>query len=219
MHKFRIWWLVETSRVTSWRCEASLQAKFTTWKPVNMKYLLYLKNFSRRERLLLMLSVDRAETLLILSHKCLKFWICWVVCLAMQGLSFIVRSILMYTVHFGASKSRVVRGNKQFLYRNANKIPVCRLSRKTSAHLTHLTLWPLAALVSAFKIQFLNRSLLSFLAVFASAASERWITTAPGWITVWGRKIRDSLFCLRWVSSWILVWTYLKTNWCCKWCR
>lgn len=41
-----------------------------------------------------MLSVDRAETLLILSYKCLKFWICWVVCLAMQGLSFIVRSIL-----------------------------------------------------------------------------------------------------------------------------
>lgn len=49
-----------------------------------------------------------------------------------------------------------------------------------------------------FKILlFLNKCLFSFPLVFANDVFERWITTAHGWIIVWGRKIRGFLFCLR----------------------
>lgn len=92
--EFYGWLRPQEWQFLSWRCEflgflLNPQAKFTTWKPVNMKYLLYLKTFSRREGVLLILNVERAET-----SPVLKFWICLIVCLAMQWLCFMVRSIL-----------------------------------------------------------------------------------------------------------------------------
>lgn len=47
---------------------------------------------------------ERAEVLLALSCRCLKFWICLTV--------FYCEEYFMYTVCFGAAKSWVVRGNK-----------------------------------------------------------------------------------------------------------